>query len=117
MKGMKSRETAGLCKSIMEHEASNFICCSWYFNLEGQNFICIYRNGVGLVNALTLFIVLILLIPYNFKGFIYLKFRWELAVNAVNERLAAARSVVGSFSFLASLIKKTYPISKILCHI
>jgi hypothetical protein len=76
----------------------NFICGPWYFNFDGQNFMCIYRNGVGLANALNLISVLILLIPYKFKGFIYLKFRWEPVVNAINERLAAARSVVGSFS-------------------
>jgi hypothetical protein len=66
----------------MNMKQVNFICGPWYFNLDGQNFMCIqvYRNGVDLADALNLSIVLILLIPYNFKGFIYLKFRWELVV-------------------------------------
>jgi len=59
----------------------DFNCGPWYFNLNGQKGLRIYPNGVGLADTLTLFSVVILLIPYNFNGFICLEFKWELVVN------------------------------------
>jgi hypothetical protein len=63
----------------------NLNCGLWYFNLDGQNVMHIYPDGVGLANNSILFIVVILLIPYNCNGFICLEFRWELDVNAEPE--------------------------------
>lgn len=58
-----------------------FNCGPWYFNLDGQKGMRLYPNGVGLANNLTLFIFVILLIKYNFNGFVCLESMWELVVN------------------------------------